>query len=341
MCGLSKKICVIKGDGIGKEVIPETIRVLEEVCNFEYEYMPAGYECYKKVGDAIPDFTIETAKECDAILFGAITTPKPTEIFKKKYRSPILTLRKELNLYANIRPINNFKNVDFIIIRENTEGLYVGEEYYDEKEGIAVAKRVISKKGSERIVKFAYDYALKHHRKKITCVHKANVLRITDGLFLKTFYDVGTNEKYKNLEKNDFLVDATAMYIIKCPEIFDVIVTTNLFGDILSDESSSLLGGLGMAPSANIGDSHGLFEPVHGSAPDIAGKGIANPIASILSASIMLYYFNMRDKSKLIRKAVENVVKKGYTTPDLGGNLKTRQVTDRIIEEIRLLKNIY
>ncbi|HIP34603.1 MAG TPA: isocitrate/isopropylmalate dehydrogenase family protein [Methanothermococcus okinawensis] len=329
------KICVIEGDGVGKEVIPETVRVLKNLGDFQFIKEYAGYECFKKYGDAIPSKTVETAKECDAILFGAVTTPKPHELEGKVYRSPILTLRRELDLYANIRPISNFRDIDFVIIRENTEGLYVGREYYNPYTEEAVAERVISKKGCYRVVKFAFEYALKHHRKKVTCVHKANVLRVTDGLFLKIFYQVSEEYKEYNIEVNDYLVDTTAMYIVKNPKIFDVIVTTNLFGDILSDEASGLIGGLGLAPSANIGDRYGLFEPVHGSAPDIAGKGIANPLATILSGAMMLYYLGMKKESKILRMAVKSVVEKGYTTPDLGGNLKTREVTDKVIEEVK------
>lgn len=342
------KICVIEGDGIGKEVIPETVRILKEIGDFEFIYEHAGYECFKRCGDAIPAKTIKSAKECDAILFGAVSTPKLDETEQKPYKSPILTLRKELDLYANVRPIHtlelndskdNPNNVDFIIIRENTEGLYSGVEYYDEEKGLAISERHISKKGSERIIKFAFEYAVKHHRKKVSCIHKSNILRITDGLFLNIFNEF--KEKYKNkydIEGNDYLVDATAMYILKSPQMFDVIVTTNLFGDILSDEASGLLGGLGLAPSANIGDNHGLFEPVHGSAPDIAGKGIANPIAAVLSASMMLYYLDMKEKSRLLNDAVKNVLRHKDITPDLGGNLKTNEVADKIIKELRKLK---
>ena len=336
------KICVIEGDGIGNEVIPEAINVLNEIGDFEFIFEHAGYECFKRCGDAIPSKTIETAKQCNAILFGAVSTPKLDETKDKIYKSPILTFRKQLDLYANVRPINNFKNIDFIIIRENTEGLYSGIEYYNEEKELAISERHISKKGSEKIIKFAFEYAKKHHRKNVSCIHKSNVLRITDGLFLNIFNKY--KEKYEkeyNITGNDYLVDATAMYILKNPEMFDVMVTTNLFGDILSDEASGLLGGLGLAPSANIGDKYGLFEPVHGSAPDIAGKGIANPIASILSASMMLYYLGMKKDSKIIKLAVKKVLENKNITPDLGGNLKTTEVSKKIINEINNIKEIY
>uniref|UniRef100_A9AB63 Isopropylmalate/isohomocitrate dehydrogenase n=1 Tax=Methanococcus maripaludis (strain C6 / ATCC BAA-1332) TaxID=444158 RepID=A9AB63_METM6 len=329
------KICVINGDGIGNEVIPETVRVLSEIGDFEFIETHAGYECFKRCGDAIPEKTIEIAKESDSILFGSVTTPKPNELKNKPYRSPILTLRKELDLYANIRPTFNFKDLDFVIIRENTEGLYVKKEYYDEKNEVAIAERIISKFGSSRIVKFAFDYAVQNNRKKVSCIHKANVLRITDGLFLEVFEEISKKYEKLGITADDYLIDATAMYLIRNPQMFDVMVTTNLFGDILSDEAAGLIGGLGMSPSANIGDKNGLFEPVHGSAPDIAGKGISNPIATILSAAMMLDHLKMNNEAEYIRNAVKKTVECKYLTPDLGGNMKTFEVTEKIIESIK------
>ncbi|MBP2201189.1 methanogen homoisocitrate dehydrogenase [Methanococcus voltae] len=338
------KICVIKGDGIGVEVVNETLRMLKayekilKSVNFEFIEAKAGLTEFFNNKDAIPNETIETAKKCDAILFGAITSPKPTEIgeeLNKLYKSPILTLRKELDLYSNVRPTIDYNsNIDFVIVRENTEGLYIKEEYYDEENEFAIAKRKISKKGSERIVRFAFDYAISNNRKKVSCIHKSNVLRVTDGLFLKTFEKIAKDEKYRNIIHNDYLVDATAMYIIKSPEMFDVMVTTNLFGDILSDEASALGGGLGLAPSANIGDNYALFEPVHGSAPDIAGQGIANPMATMLCCAMMLDYLKI--DSKPIKNAVKRAFLKGNTTADLGGSLNTKEVTDKIIEYLTL-----
>ncbi|MCS3901302.1 homoisocitrate dehydrogenase [Methanococcus voltae] len=334
------KICVIKGDGIGVEVIDETVRMLKayekilKSIHFEFIEAKAGLTELMTNGNAIPNETIEIAKECDAILFGAITSPKPTEIseeLNKSYKSPILTLRKELDLYANVRPTIDYKsNIDFVIIRENTEGLYIKDEYYDEENEFAIAKRKISKKGSERIIKFAFEYAKSNNRKKVSCIHKSNVLRITDGLFLKTFEEIAQDKKYNGIEANDYLVDATAMYIIKSPEIFDVMATTNLFGDILSDEASALGGGLGLAPSANIGDKYALFEPVHGSAPDIAGKGIANPMATMLCCAMMLDYLKI--DSEPIKNAVKRAFLEGNTTADLSGCLTTKEVADKIID---------
>ncbi|ENN96372.1 isopropylmalate/isohomocitrate dehydrogenase [Methanocaldococcus villosus KIN24-T80] len=337
------KICVIEGDGIGKEVIPEALKVLNLLGNFEIIKAEAGLECYKKYGYYLPKETIEKAKEADIILFGAVTSnPKD-----KNYKSPIITLRKLFDLYANVRPINNFglgeivgkiagykfldiKSIDIVIIRENTEDLYVGRE--KENADKAVAERIITKKGAERIVRFAFEYAKDNNRKKVSCIHKANVLKITDGLFLETFYKISKNY---NIEANDYLVDATAMHLIKNPNIFDVIVTTNMFGDILSDEASALIGGLGLVPSANIGENKALFEPVHGSAPDIAGKGIANPMAAILCVSMIFDYINENKKANLIREAIKYCLINGKTTPDLGGNLKTKEVGDEVIKYIK------
>ncbi|XRO77399.1 homoisocitrate dehydrogenase [Methanocaldococcus sp. 10A] len=339
------KVCVIEGDGIGKEVIPIAVKILNELGDFEIIEEEAGLECLRKYNTALPEETIEKAKEADVILFGAITSPKPGEV--KNYKSPIITLRKLFDLYANVRPINNFgvgqvigriadyeflnvRNIDMVIIRENTEDLYVGREKLEN--GIAVAERVITKKGCERIIKFAFEYAIKNNRKKVSCIHKANVLRITDGLFLEVFNEV---KKYYDIEADDYLVDSTAMNLIKNPEKFDVIVTTNMFGDILSDEASALIGGLGLAPSANIGEDKALFEPMHGSAPDIAGKGIANPIASILSVAMLFDYIGEKEKGDLIREAVKYCLINKKVTPDLGGNLKTKDVGDEILNYIR------
>ncbi|ACV24775.1 homoisocitrate dehydrogenase [Methanocaldococcus fervens] len=339
------KVCVIEGDGIGKEVVPEAVKILNELGDFEIIEGEAGLECLKKYGNALPEETIEKAKEADVILFGAITSPKPGEV--KNYKSPIITLRKLFDLYANVRPINNFgigrligkiadyeflniKNIDIVIIRENTEDLYVGREKLNDE--MAIAERVITKKGSERIIGFAFEYAVKNNRKKVSCIHKANVLRVTDGLFLEVFNNI---KKHYNIEADDYLVDSTAMNLIKNPEKFDVIVTTNMFGDILSDEASALIGGLGLSPSANIGDSKALFEPVHGSAPDIAGKKIANPMASILSVAMLFDYIGEKEKGDLIREAVKHCLINKKVTPDLGGNLKTEDVGNEILNYIR------
>ncbi|MCK9151622.1 homoisocitrate dehydrogenase [Methanobacterium alcaliphilum] len=326
------KITVIKGDGVGKEVMDATLLVLNHLnLDVEYIFASAGNECFQKYGTTIPEETIDIAKNTDATLFGAVTTV-PGQ------KSAIITLRKELDLFANVRPVKSlpgsnslFNNLDFVIIRENTEGLYAGLEEYT-KEG-AQATRVITKKATERIFKFAFEYAQENSRKKVTAIHKANVLKKTDGLFKDTFYQIAGS--FPKINNEDFYVDAAAMYMVTKPQIFDVIVTSNLFGDILSDEGAGLVGGLGMTPSANIGHQNGLFEPVHGSAPDIAGKGIANPTAMLLSAVMMLDNLGEKESSLKLENAVFNVLKKSKClTPDLGGKSKTIEMAKEVIKNL-------
>lgn len=327
-------ITVIPGDGIGKEVMEATLHVLGVLdIKFNYKKAYAGNECFKSKGTTLPDETISTAKEADATLFGAVTTV-PGQ------KSAIITLRKELDLYVNIRPVKSysgvnglFNDLDFVILRENTEGLYSGIE--EETEEGATALRVITREASERICKFAFEYAKRTGRNKVTAVHKANVLKKTDGLFRDIFYRVARD--YSNIETDDRYVDATAMFFITNPYMFDVIVTTNLFGDILSDEGAGLVGGLGLIPSANIGENHGLFEPVHGSAPNIAGKGIANPSAMILSAVMMLNYLKEYGAAQTVENALTEVLNEGkIVTPDLGGNASTMEMANEVIKKIEL-----
>lgn len=326
-------IAVIPGDGIGPEVMEVTLElldVLDVALNFTEAH--AGCECYNRTGTTIPEETIQRARKSDATLFGAVTTA-PGQ------KSGILTLRKALDLYANIRPVKSYSGVrsvypdlNMVIIRENTEGLYSGIE--EETPEGATALRVITEGAEERICKFAFDYAKRTGRGKVTAVHKANVLKKTDGIFKDTFYKVARN--YQDIELDDRYVDATAMFLITKPQMFDVIVTTNLFGDILSDEGAGLVGGLGLAPSANIGENNGLFEPVHGSGPDIAGQGISNPSAMILSAVMMLNYIKESEEAQRLEKAISQVLNEGKRlTPDLGGNSKT---IDMIMEIKRKIK---
>lgn len=330
---LMKKITIIPGDGIGKEVMEAAILVLDSSgLNLEYKFAEAGYECFQKYGNNIPDETIKIAKKTDATLFGAVTTVKDQ-------KSAIITLRKEMNLFANVRPVKSlpgikslYTDLDFVIIRENTEGLYSGLEEYTPEGANAI--RLITKKASRRISKFAFEYALKNNRKRVTAVHKANVLKKTDGLFKDIFYEIAGD--YQGIDSNDYYVDATAMYFITKPQIFDVVVTSNLFGDILSDEGAGLVGGLGLAPSANIGDYNGLFEPVHGSAPDIEGKGIANPSAMIFSSVMMLENIGEMDIANKIEKSLLEVLKEGkYLTPDLGGRSKTIEMAEEVIKKLK------
>ena len=326
-------IAIIGGDGIGNEVMESAEYLLDKLdLNFNFNYGEAGFECFNKNGTTLPEETIKIAKSSDATLFGASTSTPGQP-------SPIINLRKELNVYANLRPIRSYKgiksiadNIDFIIVRENTEGLYSQNEYGDDNK--VIAERVITRNASEKISEIAFKLAKRRKKlNKVTCVHKSNVLKKTDGVFKESFYKVAKN--YPEINTEDFYVDATAMYLITNPLNFDVIVSTNLFGDILSDESAGLVGGLGLAPSGNIGDENGLFEPVHGSAPDIAGKGIANPCSMILSTSMMLDYLGEKEISQQINKAVESVVCKGkILTPDLGGNAKTKEMTKAIVKEV-------
>ncbi|WP_296888612.1 homoisocitrate dehydrogenase [uncultured Methanobrevibacter sp.] len=326
-------IAIIGGDGIGNEVMESAEYLLDKLdLNFNFKYGEAGFDCFNKNGTTLPKETIKIAKSSDATLFGASTSTPGQP-------SPIINLRKELNVYANLRPIRSYKgiksiaeNIDFIIVRENTEGLYSQNEYGDKDK--VIAERVITRKASEKICEIAFKLAKRRKKlNKVTCVHKSNVLKKTDGIFKESFYKIAEN--YPKINTEDFYVDATAMYLITNPLNFDVIVSTNLFGDILSDESAGLVGGLGLAPSGNIGDENGLFEPVHGSAPDIAGKGIANPCSMILSTAMMLDYIGEKEISQKINKAVENVVCRGkILTPDLGGTAKTKEMTDAIVNEV-------
>lgn len=327
------KLAVIPGPGIGAEVVPEAVRLLESTdLTFDLRYMEIGYEVFKKTGTPVPDEVLTEIRKTQACLFGATTTP----VGVPGYKSAIITLRRALGLYANVRPAKSYpiqksmKDVDLVIVRENTEGLYSGMEF--ELPDSAYTLRVITRKATERIARYAFDLAMKR-RKKVTVVTKANVLRKSDGLFLEVSRKVA--EEYPDVEVEEAFVDVTAMRLILKPHIFDVIVTSNLFGDILSDEAAGLVGGLGLAPSANIGADYALFEPVHGSAPRLAGKGIANPMAAILASKMMLDYLGENRWAERVEKAVVSVLEEGKVlTPDLGGSSSTKQVTDAIIDAL-------
>ncbi len=320
------KIAVIPGDGIGKEVMEATLHILDALdIDLNYKFADAGDEYAEKTGVALPQETIDMVKDSKACLFGAAGESAADVIVK---------LRQELDLYVNLRPVKSYPgtnsiidDLDFVIVRENTEGLYIGLEEYTE-EG-ATALRVITRKASERICKFAFEYAKKTNRIKVTAVHKANVLKKTDGLFKEIFYEIAQN--YPDMELDDRYVDATAMFLITKPNMFDVIVTTNLFGDILSDEGAGLVGGLGLIPSANIGEEQGLFEPVHGSAPSHAGKGTANPSAMILSAMMMLDYLGEHEEARKLENALINVLSEGkVVTADLNGKSSTMDMAREV-----------
>ncbi len=331
---MSYRICVIEGDGIGGEVIPAALQILAATgVDLELSGAAAGYACYQECGDPIPQATIEACRAADAVLFGAVTTPPGIP----GYRSAVVTLRRELDLFANIRPVRSLAvpgfryDVDLVIVRENTEGLYSGRERL-EGEDVAVAERVISRRGSERVVRAAFELARREGRPKVTLVHKANVLRLTCGLFREAGLAVAAD--YPDIAVEEMLVDAMAMRLIKDPQHFSVLVTTNLFGDILSDEAAMLVGGMGLAASGNLGESRGLFEPVHGSAPDIAGRGLANPLAAILAAAMLLDYLGEAEAAASVRAAVGRTIAAGVLPADLGGVAGTSEVTEAVLANL-------
>ncbi|AIY90854.1 isocitrate/isopropylmalate family dehydrogenase [Geoglobus acetivorans] len=325
-----KKIAVIPGDGIGQEVMEAAMLVLENFnLPFKYVWLEAGDEAEKKYGKALPDETLEEVRKCDAVLFGAAG---------ETAADVIVRLRQELNTFANIRPARTFngvpalhENVNMVIVRENTECLYKGLEF-EVADGITEAVRVITREASERIVRYAFELAKREGRKRVTALHKANVMKKTCGLFRQVFYEVAG--EYEGVEANDYYIDAACMYVAMKPQMFDVIVTTNMFGDIVSDLAAGVVGGLGLAPSANVGESYAIFEPVHGAAFDIAGKGIANPTAMILTACMMLRHFGYQDHADRIEGAVEKAISEGRTTPDLGGELKTMEMANAVISYV-------
>lgn len=325
------KLAVIEGDGIGREVIPAAVEVLDAF-GLELEKVPLelGYARWERTGTAMSEEDIETIKKCDAVLFGAITTvPDPG------YKSILLTIRKELDLYANVRPVKPLPDVvgvtgrndfDFIIVRENTEGLYSGIEEIGTD--ISWTKRVVTRKGSERIAEYACQLAKKRSN-KLTIVHKSNVLK-SDKLFLDVCRQTAGA---CGVEYNDMLVDSMAYNLMMHPEKYDVVVTTNIFGDILSDMCAALVGSLGLVPSANIGEKYAFFEPVHGSAPDIAGKGISNPLAAIICVKMLLDWMG-KPEARIIDDAIADVLQKKIITPDLGGKASTAEVGHAVAKYI-------
>lgn len=328
-------ICLIPGDGIGQEVIPATAQILDALdIGIHTETHPAGWECFTETGQALPEGTLAAVKRCRVALFGATSSPSGGS---PGYSSPILDLRQELDLYANLRPVqslptqNSRLGVDLLIVRENTEGLYIRRERWQDDD-TAIAERSISRAACERIARVALTQA-QQRRGLLTIAHKANVLVKTDGLFRRTIHEIAKSEAAE-VQLEERLVDALAHDLVRTPERFDVIVAPNLYGDILSDLASALVGGLGVAPSANVGDTYMVYEPVHGSALDIAGKGIANPTAALLSLAMALSNLNQRSAAEKLRRALISTQEDGICTPDLGGHATTtevvRAITDRI-----------
>ena len=370
-------VLIIPGDGIGSEVTRAAVKVLRATgLPLEFGEAEAGWGAFQCTGAALPEATLAAARAADAILFGAVASPSHPVT---GYKSPIVGLRRALDLYANIRPVYDFgftiddsrtqalssiqnpksKIVNLVVVRENTEGLYAGRERVEDNGDTAITERVITRRASERIVRAAFELARARGQEqdsgsqasgsrpqapKVTLVHKANVLRETCGLFRRVGLEVAA--EYPDVHCDELLVDTAALQLVQRPERFDVIVTTNLFGDILSDIACYWGGGMGMATSANIGGQHALFEPVHGAAPDIAGHGIANPLAAIGCAAMLLEHLGTRgqgpgirdqyeEAARRIRKAVRRVVVEGPHPPDLGGAARTKDVTAAVISAIR------
>ncbi|MGN5051766.1 isocitrate dehydrogenase [Aeromonas veronii] len=332
-----RKITVIPGDGIGPSIIESAIQILTHAgCDFEYEYADAGLVALEKHGELLPQATLDLIEKNKVSLKGPLTTP-----VGGGFTSINVSLRKKFNLYANVRPVISFKgtrsrydNIDIITVRENTEGMYsgAGQKRSDDNKS-AEAMSIITREGAERIVKFAFELARQEGRKKVTIIHKANILKSTSGLFLEVAREIASH--YPDIQSEEMIVDAACMNLVMYPERFDVMVTTNLFGDILSDLCAGLVGGLGMAPGANIGDGAAIFEAVHGSAPDIAGKNIANPTSVILASIQMLEYLGMQDKAERIREAVRATIESGdRVTRDLGGTAATSEFTQAIIDRL-------
>ncbi len=331
---------LIPGDGIGPEVTAATLEVLEALgAPFEWETREAGMAGVKQFGDPLPPETLASIRKTRLALKGPLATP-----VGGGFRSSNVRLREEFQLYANLRPARTlvpggrYEDIDLVLVRENLEGLYVGFEHYvpigDDPRAVAMASGINTRAGCTRICEFAFDYAVKHGRKKVTLVHKANVLKALTGLFLEAGKVVA--KKYEGrIACDDRIIDACAMQLVMNPYQFDVIVTTNLFGDILSDEIAGLVGGLGMAPAANIGVDAAIFEAVHGSAPDIAGKGVANPLAVMLSAALMLDHVRMQDKATRMRAAIDKVLRdEKVRTGDLGGKATTREFTAAVVRRL-------
>lgn len=336
---MSQTIAVIRGDGIGPEIVDSVVRVLDALdVGLAYEYVEAGLAAQQSVGELLPQSTIEAITRHKVALKGPLTTP-----IGGGFSSLNVELRKRFDLYANVRPAITFpgtraryENIDIITVRENTEGAY-GSEGQTLSEDGEVAQSLIrnTRHGCERIVRYAFELACRQRRKKVTAVHKANIMKTTSGLFLKVARDVA--REYPDIAFNEMIVDNTCMQLVMNPSQFDVIVTTNLFGDIISDLCAGLVGGLGLAPGANIGSDVAIFEAVHGSAPDIAGKGVANPCALLLGAAQMLSHIGLEDQALQVRTSIRNTLEaRDSLTPDLGGSGNTQEFTDALIRRIRV-----
>jgi isocitrate dehydrogenase (NAD+) len=336
---MSRPVTLIPGDGIGPSITDATLRVLEVAgADIAWDRQLAGLAAVSACGNPIPDATLASIRRTGLALKGPLGTP-----IGEGFRSINVALRKEFDLYANVRPAHvilrngRFDEVDIVLVRENTEGLYIGIEHYvrigDDQRAVAESTAVITRFGSERVCRYAFEYARKHKRRKVTLAHKANILKYSQGLFL----DVGraVAAEFPDIEFNERIIDALAMELVLKPEQFDVILTTNLFGDILSDLISGLVGGLGLAPGANIGRDGAIFEAVHGTAPSLVGKNVANPGALMLAACLMLEHMGEDQRAHRVRAAVEDTLRERKTvTPDIGGTASTDEFTAAIIARL-------
>ncbi len=333
-------ITLLPGDGIGPEITKATLRVLEATgLAFQWDEQVAGVTAIEVTGSPLPDATVESVRRHRIALKGPLTTPVGTG-----FRSVNVALRKEFALYANVRPTSTmlaggrFEGIDLVLVRENLEGLYIGVEHFvgvgDDPRAVAESTAIVTRGGCERIIRFAFEYAVSQGRHKVSIIHKANILKMVSGLFLEVGRDVA-REFEGQVDWNDLIIDNTAMQMVLRPEQFDVIVTTNMFGDILSDLASGLVGGLGLAPGANIGADAAIFEAVHGSAPDIAGQGVANPAALILAGAMMLDHLEEHQQAARVRAAVHNtIVEDVIRTRDLGGTATTEEFGDAVARRL-------
>ncbi len=330
------KVTLIPGDGTGPELTSSVMEIIKAAgAPINWEIREAGLKAYEQYGSVLPENVLESIKRNKVALKGPLTTP-----VGKGFRSVNVALRKELDLYANLRPAKSYRgirsryeNIDLVIVRENTEDLYAGVEHMV-GEHAAESIKIITRKGSERIVRFAFEYARRYKRKKVTAVHKANIMKCTDGLFLSVAEEV--SHDYPEIEFEDRIVDNMCMQLVVKPELYDVMVMPNLYGDIISDLCAGLVGGLGVAPGANIGEDIAVFEPVHGSAPKYAGQSKVNPTATILSAVMMLLYLGEEETAHKIQAALAAVIAEGENvTYDLGGKATTSRMTQAIIEKMR------
>ncbi len=334
---MNRTIAVIPGDGIGPEIMVATLRVLDALAlGLHYEIVPAGLAALEQHGELLPQATLDAIARHRIALKGPLTTP-----IGEGFSSVNVELRRRFDLYANVRPAitfpgtkSRYADIDLITVRENTEGAYGAEGQTVSADGQSAQSLIkVTHRGSERILRYAFDLAQKLGRRKVTIVHKANIMKTTSGLFLRVGREVAA--EYPGIESNEMIVDNTCMQLVMRPEQFDVIVTTNLFGDIISDLCAGLVGGLGLAPGANIGSDGAIFEAVHGSAPDIAGRGIANPVALLLGAGQMLDHLGMCDPAKRLRDAIRATMAVGdRVTPDLGGSGSTGSFADAIISRL-------